>query len=79
MILTRKGEILTDSKIADLTDVDHSRVNKLRKALPETRDIGEAMGKQWGNNEKQWGKNGEKWGNNGETMRKQCRNNGETM
>ena len=38
MILTRKGDILTDSEIADLTGVDRRRVYELRKALTETRD-----------------------------------------
>ena len=38
MILTRKGDILTDSEIADLTGVDCRSVNQLRKALTETRD-----------------------------------------
>jgi hypothetical protein len=38
MILTRKGDILTDSEIADLTGVDCRRVNQLRRALTETRD-----------------------------------------
>ncbi len=38
MILTRKGAILTDSEIADLTGVDCRCVNQLRKALTETRD-----------------------------------------
>ncbi len=38
MILTRKGDILTDREIADLTCVDRRRVNQLRKALTETRD-----------------------------------------
>jgi hypothetical protein len=37
MILTRKGDILTDSEIADLTGVDRRPVNQLRKALTETR------------------------------------------
>jgi hypothetical protein len=36
MILTRKGDILTDSEIADLTGVDCRRVNQLRKTLTET-------------------------------------------
>ena len=31
MILTRKGDILTDSEIADLTGVDCRRVNQLRR------------------------------------------------
>jgi hypothetical protein len=31
MILTRKGDILTDSEIADLTGVDFRRVNHLRR------------------------------------------------
>jgi hypothetical protein len=31
MILSRKGDILTDCKIADLTGVDCRRVNQLRK------------------------------------------------
>jgi hypothetical protein len=31
MILIRKGEILTDSKIADLTGVDSRRVNQLKR------------------------------------------------
>jgi hypothetical protein len=38
MILTRKGDILTDSKIADMTGVERRRVNQLRKALTEIRD-----------------------------------------
>jgi hypothetical protein len=38
MILTRKGDILTDSEIADLTGVDRRCVNQLRKALTDTRD-----------------------------------------
>ena len=38
MILPRKGDILTASKIADLTGVDCRGVNELRKALTETRD-----------------------------------------
>jgi hypothetical protein len=38
MILTRKGDILTNREIADLTGVDRRRVNQLRKALTETRD-----------------------------------------
>ncbi len=38
MILTRKGDILTDREIADLTGVDRRRVNQLIKALTETRD-----------------------------------------
>jgi len=38
MILTRKGDILTDSEIADLTVVDRRCVNQLRKALTEIRD-----------------------------------------
>ena len=39
MILPRKGDILTASKIADLTDVDCRGVNELRKALTETRQV----------------------------------------
>ncbi len=31
MILTRKGDILTDSEIADLTGMDCRRVNQLRR------------------------------------------------
>ncbi len=31
MILTRKGDILTDSEITDLTGVDSRRVNQLRR------------------------------------------------
>jgi hypothetical protein len=31
MILTRKGDILTDSEIADLTGVDCRHVNQLRR------------------------------------------------
>ncbi len=31
MILTRKGDILTDSEIADLTGVDFRCVNQLRR------------------------------------------------
>ena len=38
MILTRKGDILTDSEIADLTSVDRRRVYEIRKALTDTRD-----------------------------------------
>jgi hypothetical protein len=38
MILTRKGDILTDSEIANLTGVDCSRVNQQKGALTESRD-----------------------------------------
>jgi hypothetical protein len=38
MILTRKGDILTDSEIADLTGVDCRHVNQPEGALTETRD-----------------------------------------
>ncbi len=38
MILTRKGDILTERELADLTCVDCRRVNQLRRALTETRD-----------------------------------------
>jgi hypothetical protein len=38
IILTRKGDILTDSEIADLTGVDCRRVNHQEGALTETRD-----------------------------------------
>jgi hypothetical protein len=33
MILTRKGDILTESELADLTCVDCRRVNQLRRGL----------------------------------------------
>ncbi len=38
IILTKTGDILTDSEIADLTVVDRRCVNQLRKALTEIRD-----------------------------------------
>ncbi len=38
MILTRKGDILTDSEIADLTGVDCRRVNQLRRGSDRARD-----------------------------------------
>jgi hypothetical protein len=37
MILTRKGDILTESEIADLTAVDCGRVNQLRRGSDKTR------------------------------------------
>ena len=42
MILTRKGDILTESKIADLPGVDCRRVNQLRGALTERQVVSRA-------------------------------------
>jgi hypothetical protein len=38
MILTRKGDILTENEIADLTCVDCRRVNQLRRGSDRDKD-----------------------------------------